>query len=34
MQVEMPDDNFDTERAADIVMETIGKKASRKNLPR
>lgn len=28
MQVEMPDDNFDTERAADIVMETIGKKAS------
>jgi preprotein translocase subunit SecF len=27
MQVEMPDDTFDTERAADIVMEAIGKKA-------
>jgi preprotein translocase subunit SecF len=27
MQVEMPDDKFDTERAADIVMEAIGKKA-------
>lgn len=25
MQVEMPDDKFDTERAADIVMEAIGK---------
>lgn len=28
MQVEMPSDQFDTERAADIVMESIGKKAN------
>ncbi|MGE5612841.1 MAG: protein translocase subunit SecF [Bacillota bacterium] len=27
MQIEMPDDTFDTEKAADIVMEAIGKKA-------
>ena len=28
MQIEMPNGSFDTERAADIVMETLGKKAS------
>lgn len=28
MQIEMPDDNFDTERAADIVKEAIGKIAT------
>lgn len=28
MQIEMPNDTFDTERAADIVMEATGKKAS------
>ncbi|MGI6669398.1 MAG: hypothetical protein ACOX4M_08535 [Acetivibrionales bacterium] len=28
MQVEMPDDKFDTEKAADIVMEAIGKKGN------
>jgi preprotein translocase subunit SecF len=28
MQIEMPDDTFSTDRAEDIVMETIGKKAN------
>lgn len=28
MQVEMPDDTFDTDRAAEIILETIGKKAT------
>lgn len=28
MQIEMPDDTFDTDLAEDIVMETIGKKAN------
>jgi len=28
MQIEMPDDTFDTDRAAEIVMESIGKKAN------
>jgi len=28
MQIEMPNDTFDTERAADIVMEVTGKRAS------
>lgn len=28
MEIEMPDDTFNTERAADIVMESIGKKAN------
>lgn len=28
MQIEMPDNTFDTERAADIVLESIGKKAT------